>query len=39
MNKHFISSLQNTLEKALILLENIPESTYIDDSVGPFTLV
>jgi len=36
MNKPFISSLQNTLEKSLILLENIPESTYVDDSVGPF---
>jgi len=36
MNKLFISSLQNTLEKALILLENIPESAYVDDSVGPF---
>jgi len=36
MNKPFISSLQNTLKKSLILLENIPESAYIDDSVGPF---
>jgi len=36
MNKLFISSLQNTLGKALILLDNIPESTYVDDSVGPF---
>ena len=36
MNKHFISSLQNTLEKSLVLLENIPDSIYIDDSVGPF---
>jgi len=36
MNKHLISSLQNTLQKSLILLENIPESNYIDDSVGPF---
>jgi len=36
MNKHFISSLQNTLEKSLILLENMPESAYVDNSVGPF---
>jgi len=36
MNKPFISSLQNTLEKSLILLENMPESAYVDDSVGPF---
>jgi len=36
MNKPFISSLENTLEKALILLESIPESAYTDDSVGPF---
>jgi len=36
MNKFFISSLQNTLEKSLVLLENLPESIYIDDSVGPF---
>lgn len=36
MNKPFISSLQNTLEKSLILLESIPKSAYVDDSVGPF---
>ena len=36
MNRPFISSLQNTLEKSLILLENLPESAYIDDSIGPF---
>jgi len=36
MNKPFISSLQNTLKKSLILLESIPNSAYVDDSVGPF---
>jgi len=36
MNRLFISSLKNTLEKSLILLENMPESAYVDDSVGPF---
>ena len=36
MNQHFISSLKNTLEKSLVLLENIPVSTYTDNSVGPF---
>jgi len=36
MSKPFISSLQNTLEKSLVLLENIPDSAYIDSSVGPF---
>jgi len=36
MNKPFISSLQNTLKKSLILLESISNSAYVDDSVGPF---
>ena len=36
MSKPFISSLQNTLEKSLVLLENIPDSVYIDATVGPF---
>ena len=36
MDKHFISSLQHTLEKSLVLLENISSIIYIDDSVGPF---
>lgn len=36
MNKLFISSLQNTLKKSLILLEDLPESLYIDESIGPF---
>ncbi|PHS06672.1 MAG: hypothetical protein COA88_10045 [Kordia sp.] len=36
MSKPFISSLQSTLEKALVLLENLPEPVYVDDSVGPF---
>lgn len=36
MDTHFISSLQYTLEKSLVLLENISSSIYIDESVGPF---
>lgn len=36
MDRHFISSLQQTLEKSLVLLENIPSIIYTDDSVGPF---
>lgn len=36
MNQHFISSLKNTLEKSLVLLENMPIASYTDDSVGPF---
>ena len=36
MNTHFISSIQHTLEKALILLENLPSNLYSDDSIGPF---
>jgi len=36
MNKPFISSLQHTLKKSIILLEHIPESAYSDNSVGPF---
>lgn len=36
MDIHFISSLQQTLEKSLVLLENIPSIIYTDDSVGPF---
>jgi hypothetical protein len=36
MDKHFIFSLQHTLEKSLVLLENISSTVYIDDSVGPF---
>jgi len=36
MDKLFIYSLQNTLKKALVLLDNIPESVYNDCSIGPF---
>jgi hypothetical protein len=36
MNTHLISSLQHTLKKSLVLLENMPSSIYTDDSVGPF---
>jgi len=36
MGKIFISSLQNTLEKSLILLDDMSVLVYTDDSVGPF---
>ena len=36
MDKHFISSLQYTLKKSLVLLENISPLIYIDDTIGPF---
>ena len=36
MDTHFISSLQETLKKALNLLEELPTSLYNDSSIGPF---
>lgn len=36
MGIHFVSSLKHTLQKSLILLERLPNSVYINDSVGPF---
>lgn len=36
MDKHLISSLESTLEKSLILLDNITSNVYNDMSIGPF---
>lgn len=36
MNEHFIFSLQQTLKKALFLLDKLSPSVYMDDSIPPF---